>query len=86
MGIQGSDSADPAAKRASETRGTNSNKPFRLEKHHQECTGGKVEAAMETCRDKQREIKPEPEIWIDIGKYSRRDKVIFSRMRWDILC
>ena len=48
MGIQGNDSADTAAKRASEleTRETNSNKPFKQEMHNQECTGGRVETAM----------------------------------------
>ena len=35
----------------------------------------------EMCRDKLREIKPEPELWIDMGKYSRRDEVVISRMR-----
>ena len=35
----------------------------------------------ERCRDKLREIKPEPEMWIDIGKYFHRDKVVISRMR-----
>ena len=33
------------------------------------------------CRDKLREIKPEPELWIDMGKYSLRDEVVISRMR-----
>ena len=35
----------------------------------------------EICRDKLREIKPEPELWIDMGRYSRRDEVVISRMR-----
>ena len=30
----------------------------------------------EICRDKLREIKPEPELWIDMGKYFRRDEVV----------
>ena len=42
---------------------------------------GEWKQRWETCRDKLREIKPEPEIWMDSGKYSRRDEVIISRMR-----
>ena len=42
---------------------------------------GKWNQWWETCRDKLWEIKPEPEIWIDIWKYSPVDEVIISRMR-----
>ena len=42
---------------------------------------GEWKQRWETCRDKLREIKPNPEIWIGSGKYSRRDEVIISRMR-----
>ena len=33
------------------------------------------------CTDKLREIKPEPKLRLDMGKYSRRDEVVISRMR-----
>ena len=39
-----------------------------------------MEQRWETCRDKLREIKPESEMWIDMGKY-RRDEVVISRMK-----
>ena len=42
---------------------------------------GEWKQRWETCRYKLREIKPKPEIWINSGKYSRRDEVIISRMR-----
>ena len=42
---------------------------------------GKWKQRWEVCRDKLREIKPEIELWIDMGKYSCRDEVLISRMR-----
>ena len=40
-----------------------------------------MEHRWQTCRDKLSETKPEPEMWIYMGKYSCIDEVVVSRMR-----
>ena len=82
MGIQGNDSADAEAKGASER----TEEPIPI--NHSDwgriirnALVGEWKQRWGTCRDKLREIKSEPETWIDCGKYSRRDEVIISRMR-----
>ena len=42
---------------------------------------GEWKLQWETSRNKLREIKSKPEIWIDSGKYSCRNEMIISRMR-----
>ena len=73
MGIQGNDSADAAAKGASERQ----EEPIPI--NHSDWRSirnalvGEWKQRLETCRDRLREIKPEPGIWIDRGKYSHRE-------------
>ena len=40
-----------------------------------------MEQRWQMCREKLRETKPEPEMWIYMGKYSCIDEVVISRMR-----